>query len=345
MKHYDLTQVLWVEDDPLVTESFPLKAEDFDLELVPYCCWDDAKDALEKDYDRWSAIILDAMCKHHRDSADSAVVFLREALKDISVLAEKKGRVIPWYILTGGDTNEVSDCINEERLKWDEDWTKSTNKKYYSKNTDTEMLYGRIKYHANVSPRLQINKMYRDVFDAIEECKINDEAYSIMEDLLTPIHFPVEEDSNNYNEKFLNARVVLEYIFRSMSAASILPDWGKQVNFSASSLLLAGKDFTNKQGDVIVKSHSQIIPEELAKIMRAMVRIIPAFCHSDSEEKGDVRKKEYMKQVNGSTFLLKSFALQLCDIILWYQNYLKHNKERDQRSKNWEIINEKMMKR
>ena len=77
MKHYDLTQVLWVEDDPLVTESFPLKAEDFDLELVPYCCWDDAKDALEKDYDRWSAIILDAMCKHHRDSADSAVVFLR----------------------------------------------------------------------------------------------------------------------------------------------------------------------------------------------------------------------------------------------------------------------------
>ena len=62
MKAYDLVQVLWVEDDPNVTKSYPLKAESFDLELVPYPCWDDAKAALEGDYDRWSAIILDAKC-------------------------------------------------------------------------------------------------------------------------------------------------------------------------------------------------------------------------------------------------------------------------------------------
>ena len=103
MKAYDLVQVLWVEDDPNVTKSYPLKAESFDLELVPYPCWDDAKAALEGDYDRWSAIILDAKCKHHRDSKDSAIIFLREALKDISVLSEKNGHIIPWYVLTGGD--------------------------------------------------------------------------------------------------------------------------------------------------------------------------------------------------------------------------------------------------
>lgn len=43
MKTYDLVQVLWVEDDPMVTESYPLKAESEGLELVPYSCWDDAK--------------------------------------------------------------------------------------------------------------------------------------------------------------------------------------------------------------------------------------------------------------------------------------------------------------
>jgi hypothetical protein len=96
MYNNDLIQVLWVEDDPEVTETYPLKAESFDLELVPYSCWDDAKVALDKEYDRWAAIILDAKCKQHRDSADNAVRFLGEALKDIAAISKEKRRVIPW---------------------------------------------------------------------------------------------------------------------------------------------------------------------------------------------------------------------------------------------------------
>ncbi len=345
MRNYDLKQVLWVEDDTSIIPQFIEDAENSGLELVPYCCWDDAKKALENDYDRWSAIILDAKCKHHRDSADSAVVFLREALKDISVLAVTKDRTIPWYVLTGGDTTEVSDSINDERLKWDKDWTDSTNKKYYSKNTDTEMLYDRIKYHAQVSPRLQIQKMYRNVFEAIEDCKIDDEAYNALEDLLLPIHFPDEIDAKDYNDKFQKARDVLEYVFRSMSAYGILPDWGKQVNLSASSHLLAGKDFTKKDGSVIVKSNATILPKELSRIMRAMVNIIPPFCHSDSGVEDNVSKKEYMNSVENSTFLLKSFALQFCDLILWYRNYLRGHSDKEENARNWEVLDENQLKR
>ena len=46
MEDYDLIQVLWVEDDPKVTETYPIKAESFGLELVSFPCWDDAKVAL-----------------------------------------------------------------------------------------------------------------------------------------------------------------------------------------------------------------------------------------------------------------------------------------------------------
>ena len=62
MKDYDLDliQVLWVEDDPMVIENYPLKAENFGLQLVDFPCWDAAQAALENDFDRWSAIILDA---------------------------------------------------------------------------------------------------------------------------------------------------------------------------------------------------------------------------------------------------------------------------------------------
>ena len=90
MKDYDLElkQVLWVEDDPVVIEQYPLKAENFDLQLVAYPCWDEAKVALENDFDRWSAIILDAKCKYHCDSEDNAVRFLGRALNDIALTCE-----------------------------------------------------------------------------------------------------------------------------------------------------------------------------------------------------------------------------------------------------------------
>ena len=339
MKPYDLIQVLWVEDDPKVTEAYPLKAESFDLELVPYSCWDDAKAALENEFDRWSAIILDAKCKYHKDSNDNAVVFLREALKDISVTCKDKGRIIPWYVLTGGDTSEVSDSINDERMKWDSDWTKGENKKYYSKNVDNESLYRRIRYHAQKSPRIQIQEMYRNVFDAIDKCSIDDEGYNALEDLLVPIHFPDQIEANDYNDKYAKARSVLEYIFRSMSVHGMLPDWGKQINLQWSSCLLSGMHATKiKDGKeiVVIESKKQVLPPVLKKVMKEMVRIIPAFCHSDNKEENEIKKEEYLKDVDNSSFLLKSFTFQLCDIILWYRNYLQEHPDEELNALEWE---------
>lgn len=348
MKAYDLIQVLWVEDASDALESYPQKAENFDLELVPFPCWDDAKSALESDYDRWSAIILDARCKHHRDSKDSAIVFLREALKDISVLSEKNGHIIPWYVLTGGDESEVSDSINDERMQWDKDWTDSENKKYYSKNVDNEKLYRRIRYHAYESPRIQIHEMYRQVFDAVEECDINDNGYNALEDLLVPIHFPKEIKDKDYNDKFEKARTVLEYIFRSMSLHGMLPDWGKQVNLQWSSCLLSGMNAMRKdeKGNdvVVIECNKQILPAVFKEILRSMTRIIPAFCHSDNKEEKDVKKEEYLCNVDNSTLLLKSFAFQICDFILWYRNYLKDNGNVEENATNWEVKDYKAAK-
>ena len=337
----DFIQVLWVEDDPKVTAAYPLEAENYDLQLVSFPCWDDAKAVLEGDYYRWSAIILDAKCKYHRDSDDSAVVFLREALKDIAVLSKDKGHVIPWYVLTGGDEGEVSDSINDERLEWDKDWTDSKNKKYYSKNIDNEELYRRIRYHAYKSPRIQIQMMYRNVFAALEECDIDNNAFNSLEDLLVPIHFPDSIDNNDYNDKFAKAREVLEYIFRSMASHGMLPEWGKQVNLQWSSCILSGMNATrrNKEGNdiIVIESRKQVLSPVIKKVLREMTGIIPAFCHSDNDEDGDIKKEEYLSSVSDSTLLLKSFALQLCDIISWYKNYITLHPDVNENRTAWVI--------
>ena len=341
----DLIQVLWVEDDPEVTEHFPEKAVQFGLQLAAYPCWDDAKLALENEFDRWSAIILDAKCKHHANSDDNAVAFLREALKDIAVISERQGRIIPWYVLTGGDESEVSDSINDDRMEWDRDWTESEHKKYYSKNVDNENLYRRIRYHAKKSPRIQIQGIYRNVFEAIEECEIDDEGYNALEDLLVPIHFPDEIEGQDYNDKYEKAREVLEYIFRSMSTHGILPDWGKQVNLQWSSCILAGKPALNKKDVVAIQSNKRILPETMAAIVKTMVNVIPPFCHSDSGNKEGVSKKEYMKYVNSSTYLLRSFTLQLCDLIIWYRNYLREHTDYELNALEWDVVDKNAIRK
>ena len=75
-----------------------------------------------------------------------------------------------------------------------------------------------------------------------------------------------------------------------------------------------------------------------------MTRIIPAFCHSDNKEEIDVKKKEYIGNVDNSTLLLKSFAFQICDFILWYKNYIKENGEFEENAANWEIKDYKVAK-
>lgn len=342
----NLVQVLWVEDDPELIQPFrlPMDAANYGLQLVSYPCWDDAKVALENEFDRWSAIILDAKCKYHRDSKDNAVKFLGEALKDISKICESKKRTIPWYVLTGGAETEVADSINDERLKWDADWTNSKNRTYYSKNTDTEDLFHRIKYHAHKSPRIQIQEFYRIVFEAIEECGIDDEAYNALEDLLVPIHFPDIIDDKDYNDKFEKAREILEYIFRSMSEHGLLPDWGKQINLQWSSCILAGKPALNKKGVTVIQSNKRILPEAMAKMVKTMVNVIPPFCHSDGGNEEGVSKKKYMQYVSSSTFLLRSFTLQLCDFILWYSNYLREHPDEELNALEWEVIDRNAIK-
>lgn len=221
-------------------------------------------------------------------------------------------------------------------MKWDADWTNSTHKEYYSKNVDNEMLYKRIKVHARKSPRLQIQKMYKDVFDAIEECGIDDMGYNALEDLLIPIHFPDTIESKDYNDKFEKAREVLEYVFRSMAIHGLLPDWGKQVNFTWSSIILSGKNATNSKGEIVYKSYKRILPEAMSKTMKVIVNILPPFCHSENSTEEDISKKEYMERIQSSTFLLKSFTFQLCDLILFYRSYICEHPDEERNRLEWD---------
>ena len=339
MKAYDLIQVLWVEDDPQVTKAYPLKAEVFDLELIPYSCWDDAKEALEKDYDRWSAIILDAKCKFHRDSADSAIVFLREALKDIAAMSKERGRVIPWYVLTGGAESEVSDSINDDRMKWDADWTNTSNKKYYSKNVDNEILFERIGSHAQKSPRIQIQEMYRDTYEQLKSLNNED----VCEDILTileAMHFPNSNPGFIPRLYYNPMRKALEYVFRIVGKAGIIPEdffSGGIVNLNQCFMFLIGREarvLGYRYGD----SGEGIVPRHIHDMMSLIINLGNYGSHSIEQshptELSEYEVQKYDKQINAqgvnSKLLIFSIALQFCEIVKWMNHYITEHPNKEE---------------
>ena len=81
----NLIQVLWIDDERDIYDSCQRIAEDENIELHHFTCWEDAKIELENNFEKWEAIILDAKCKYLKDDADKARFLsdVRDELKDI----------------------------------------------------------------------------------------------------------------------------------------------------------------------------------------------------------------------------------------------------------------------
>ena len=345
MTDNDLIQVLWVEDDQMVINTYPLKAENFGLHLEPCRCWDEARKALESEFDRWSAIILDAKCKYHLDSADNAIEFLREALDDISTICERKGRIIPWYILTGGSETEVSDSINDKRLRWDSDWTEIKHKKHYSKDGDTKALFERIKTHAQKSYRLQVQEMYRDIYNQLSSFNTG-----VCEDILRileAVHFPKAHPDFDPKLYYNPIRQALEQIYRTLVKEAIIPDVfieKDRVILNQCFMYVIGNDaeilgYRNANG--------KIVPPHIQSMMSLIIHLGNAHSHSsnssiDLVELSEKEIQDYDNKINSnggdSKILIFSIALQFCEILMWMIDYIKKHPDKDENRKNWKKI-------
>lgn len=355
----NLIRVLWVEDDPNVIRSYPIEAEQYGIELKPFDCWEEAEKHLCDDFDSWSAIILDAKCKFKKGDHDNASRFLSNVFSKIAKICTKHNWIIPWYVLSGGSEEDLNDLIIEEREKWDGDWPK----KYYSKATDREMLFRRICYHAKISPKIQIRNIhYSDVFEAIEIIGLDcDDSFScLMEELLFPIHFDylLKKD---YNAKMSLVRICIENIFSSMAQHGLLPYQeqgdkivihdilkgigGGGINITWCSKIIAGKDIKSKSdAETIIKSKKTIIPNVLKESFQRLIQIAHASVHAPDENVPEEQQKnsrdtrKFLEIVNDAPYLLRGMTMELCNIILWYADYLDKHKDITANAQNWEVF-------
>ncbi len=359
--------VLWVENDPIITASFPREADMLEsIELHPFACWEDAEIELENNYDHWDAIILDAKCSFRRDDADKANRFLSNVFRRIERIAKIKNRSIPWYVLSGQGEDDIHDLIPED-IEWDKDWVKRTNRRFYSKNgkviiggkeiPERQALYKRIKtqvIHYNQQLRVEYDE-YPDVFHALDCLGLEGEVGFFLMPLLEPIHFKDTKNAD-YNHRYVDLRKSLEEIFRHMVCKGILPSGiiskGKKenVNLSWSSLFLGADQ--PEHPETLRESPEQkfwakyerltsrpILPKQLSYWLKSAVFQAGGSLHTTTnDEEIAMNLEKYLPHVGDSPYMLRSLAMGLCDFILWYYNFVKENPNEERNAlKFWKL--------
>ncbi|MBD9093244.1 MAG: hypothetical protein EGQ20_12055 [Bacteroides oleiciplenus] len=362
-------QVLWVENDPKVTEAYPREAEMLEgLQLHSVSTWEEAKEELEADYNKWQAIILDAKCQYAREDADLATRFLSNVFPELEKLASHKDHPIPWYVLSGQGEEDIRELIPKTRLDWDSEWDRTSNRPFYSKNGklawgseekhERQILFQRIRVQVSYyNHEYQLrNALYPNVFEALDSLNLH-EAEGCLIDLLEPIHFK-GTDVKDYNRRYIDLRKMLEYIFRDMVEREILPPFlvsdakGKdEVNLSWSSLFL-GADMPETTSNLsksdqklwgkVTRTSAPLLPKQLSGFLKMAVFQTGGAVHtSRAEAEIQMNLEKYLSQVNMSPNMLRSLALAMCDFILWYNQYTIDHPDPKKNASLWTLTDQK----
>lgn len=320
-------KVLLVDDNKALGTSLQPQAERYGLDLQPCECWEDAQQELEKKFLEWDAIILDANCIYKKnESADMG--FLPLALGELRELFGRHGSSIPWYVYTAEPGEKVEKenfdsimTIIKRYTRDDESWG---NMLYYKVSTpdengkdDVDHLFENIQRVASLKTRNKILFWYKEVFDAMEAClKCRKE---ILIEILTALHFPEYRKNFDPDKEYTRLRKVLESIFHSSRRLGLLPNdfFNKNhIYLQDASRYMAGL----RPNHIAVRYGEEgeyIFPPIIASTVRNILDVTNTGSHIEAN------------QAN----LLFGYALQLCDVIVWYGNYVKEHGNKEENLK------------
>lgn len=337
-------KVLWVDDqnkdeDNQLTEFYEgwqLKADKYNIELVPFDNWEEAEYSLRKDFDEYSAIILDANCKIHKNDTEQEE-FITAVLPSLTNIFGEKRRVLPWYLLSAGTMSNFGKIVSGARYqhsKHEEDWGTML----YLKDSDESSGNAPSKLFENIAriaKDLAMNVvLYRhhDTFCYLGKDKLIDaRARTLMLRMLSALYYP--EDNIKYEYAGNPLRKVLEYTFRSARVKGLLPDEcfnGDEVAVQLASLFMAGYNvryeedgikkqirWGNPSSDSKIKVGDAIFPQDITNLVNSIREYTNEESHTNEDEPW------YIDEERKDSFF--GHVLHMCYVIKWFGKYVSEH--------------------
>lgn len=357
-------KVLWVDDLAIYYDkdirketsyciSYKSKAENYNIILEPFDNWEEAEYELRRNFDEYSAVILDAYCKIHKNDSEQEE-FITAALPSLTNLFGEKRRLLPWFILSEGTMSNFGKVVNGalyQHAKHEEDWGRM----HYIKNTieDGATEKDLFKNIARIAKDMAMNVVlyrHQDTFRYLGKDKLIDEqARKLLLRMLSALYYPEENIGFEYKGNPL--RQVLEYLFWSALKHGLLPEecigedkeGKRRIVVQLASLFMAGKNVVfSKNGNDSSKVNvtirwgkapskkdgddgDAIFPTEIKEI----VNNIRIFTNEESHASED--EPWFIDEERKDIFF--GYVLQMCHVIRWYGKYIEKHGDYDENIK------------
>lgn len=305
--------VLWLDDESSTLKIFQKRCESYGLNLEPYSTKKAAMAALKDNLEHWDAILLDVEIYNENENEVPSEEYFDDIKRTIEDLKLKKA--IPYFVSTGKE--------------WGSFFRK--NYKYYIKEKQDAELIKNMLSAIKATKENQIKAKYQDVFDALASMRLPRETESILLDILLPLHYPDEYLGFTSVHHYTRLRKEVEYLFRAFHRVGLVPDQcipGGNVNLNQCSIYLSGKP-TNHAGVQYGDGGDRVVPEYIESIIKSILEFGNINSHTVDLEKADEDRIAEILSSGKSKYLIFGLAMQLCEVIVWANNYIASNGDKE----------------
>lgn len=315
--------VIWIDDEWTKMSAFKDECEVIHgIHLEPFTTQKSGMEELDRNLNSWDAVILDAKMFDESEDETPKLDGLRKAIRHIDQLSMKKS--IPYFISTGQPDLMDNDTFSQSFGH------------FYVKEKDDLELIDKLKEAIDSTPRRQVQSLYSNAIEQLS--KIAPDAKEAILDIFEAMHFPDMHKDFKPVLYYNQLRQILESVFRVANKVEIIPDIcipNGIVNLSQCCHYLSGNP-AEQLGIRYGKLNERVVPKHIQDIMFLVLTLGNTNSHTtELNEEEEHTLSTYMHtNVYNSSYLIYSLALQICEVVMWMNQYIStHQNIEENRNK------------
>lgn len=298
-------RVIWLDDDIHSVKLRPTVARFRNSFDIIEC--ENIEEFREKSQRfEWDAAILDVL------NAEASPV---DVIASIHIVGKDK----LWFVFSGQDSIIQQDNVVKELLNNKEYIRSYASHAIYEKSTHNNELIEDILNAVKNQRMWQVENQYEDVLKVADTLLEDKDCRKHLLDILSAASGVMEIDSHLYYNKI---RVILEWMFRAARKQGLLHDKcfdGRDyINLTDASLYMAGKG-TLHSGVICNQAHFPVL---LAENVKFILEVTGGASHTTEVDERDVPNLTAYWASIKTPYLLFSLAFMLCDILVWFKDYV-----------------------
>lgn len=327
--------VLWFEDEDYKFQRFKEIAELKGFSLIPVGVRQRGIDELKLHPEKYDAVLLDAEMPERSEHEVAGTSGIKDVVQVTTELH------IPLFISTGKDHLKNNEFF---RQFYKNIFVKGFPDKSAGLGGDDE-LFEAMSDALGQLEKTKIKRQYEDVITALSALNLEDEGSDVLLPILCKLHNPEAHADFNPMLHYTQLRIFIEYLFRKFNEYGILPDafiveegksnnGRKGVNLDMSCRYLQGAEASY----IPFKAKEAIFPIQVGRNISSIIYFANTNSHSAQLTEDEEKQVTVELAKPRSKYTLYSFAMMLCECVIWMYGYIQDHPNYAQNQAQWIFI-------